>query len=253
MFDENVMLGSFFKQLLLAMHLLAPNLAAAGHPGPDEMANLRAIYTWLDRIQALAARRLAELEALGPEAVFVVHEWGGSWRPTDPKQHAIILVSEIIHGFERISQYTYLRLVVDPPAIPTLEQSVFGIEVRERARAGIKGLARSCRHWLLAPRKHANFANLLHETATITGWVELALGRFGEPTGPLAQADELTIEEVELVVRGLRIGSFSQSSLVIPLRELERGLEELRREERERIMNEEGREKGEWRRQREAD
>jgi len=51
----------------------------------------------------------------------------------------------------------------------------------------------------------------------------------------------------------LRIGSFSQSSLVIPLRELERGLEELRREERERIMNEEGREKGEWRRQREAD
>lgn len=65
------------------------------------------------------------------------------------------------------------------------------------------------------------------------GWVELALGRFGEPDGPLVREDELTVEEVELIVRGLRLASFSQGSLVVVLREMERGLEELRREERE--------------------
>jgi hypothetical protein len=34
-------------------------------------------------------------------------------------------------------------------------------------------------------------------------------------------------------VRGLRVGSFSQSALVVPLREMEQGLEELRRAEAE--------------------
>lgn len=36
-------------------------------------------------------------------------------------------------------------------------------------------------------------------------------------------------------MRGLRIGSFSQGALVLPLREMERGLEELKRAEAEAI------------------
>jgi len=56
----------------------------------------------------------------------------------------------------------------------------------------------------------------------------------GADAGIIGADDALgSVDEVELLVRGLRVGAFSQSALVVPLRELERGLEELRRAEAE--------------------
>ncbi len=193
MFDENALLISYFKHHLLSMHSIADALDR-GLDDPNTIGRVRAIQRWMDQTQAALLQRLAGLEALAPEWVFVVAEWSGSWRPQEPKLHAVILVSEIIGGFERLNEWTYTRLMHEPCPSPTLEQSVFLIEQRERCRASIKGLARCAKHWLRAPRKHASFANVLHDTSTVPGWVELALGRYGEPDGPLSKEAEVTVE-----------------------------------------------------------
>lgn len=62
----------------------------------------------------------------------------------------------------------------------------------------------------------------------LPGWVDLILGRFGDPGGPATPAEELTLDEIESLIRALRIGSYSQSTLAGPLGELEAGLELLR-------------------------
>lgn len=237
--DENATLQSYFKHHLLAMHLLALTIPATAPIASAEIDSLRRVLTWTDGLHAMLARKLSQLELLAPDRVVVAHDWGGSWRPAEPKEHAVILVSEILGGFERINEYVHVRLAHEAWPAPTLEQSLFRVEARERCRAGIKGIARSCRYWLGAPRRHAALADLLHDASTIPGWVGLALGRCGDGGGPLAQADELTIAEVELIVKGLRIASFSRASLAVPLREMERGLQELRRAAREGVGREE--------------
>ncbi len=78
------------------------------------------------------------------------------------------------------------RLDATEPAIAALVR-----DARERARRALKAIARSIIHWTPAPRKHATFANIFSYMANLPDWVELALARVGEPSGPVAQADEL--------------------------------------------------------------
>lgn len=78
------------------MHTIAVALARSpGLPDSAGIARLREIHSWMDQFHQAVVRRLADVEALAPELVFVVHEWGGSWRPNEPKQHAVVLVAEI--------------------------------------------------------------------------------------------------------------------------------------------------------------
>jgi hypothetical protein len=167
--------------------------------------------------------------------VIVLHKWEGRWRPSNPRDHAACLVSEMVADGHDIDSFVYNRLLTEWQAgrFVGAGVDVRGVvdEARERCRLALRDNARATKQWSVLDHKHALLSRVFHYLGNIQGWVELALGRFGEVDGPRTKEAELTLEEVESLVWGLRVGSFSQSSLVVPLREMEEGLERLRQAE----------------------
>jgi len=220
-------------------HLLAgPVLASFGF---NEVQALRRAWAINDWAMDQARNKLEQIQKLRDDQVIVLHEWSGRWRPSSPRDHAACLVSEMVADAHDLESFVYNRLQTELAA-GTLKGSQVNVEAivddaRERCRHSLQDIARAVGQWRVLEHKHALLARVFHYLGNIRGWVKLAIGRFGELDGPRTKEAELSVEQVEMIVWGLRVGSFSQSSLVVPLREMEQGLEMLRRDEVERVLN----------------
>lgn len=238
-FDETLMMRAFWKEQFWTLYNLATLLD--GPMNAAMVTAIRAANASIDLLSAELKVRYEQLRLVQEADVFVLHNWSGSWRPSSPKTHALLLVNELIGGFGHVDMLVYARLQLELDAgrlpLDDLSVTMLLIDARERARAVIKLIARGAANWLATPRKHATFSSgFFSQLASVPGWVDLALGRFGEPDGPLSKEAELSAADVELLVRALRIGAYSQASIVTPLRELEAGLEMLRKEELEQMV-----------------
>ncbi len=197
--------------------------------------SLRQMWAINDWAKSQTTIKLAQIQELNPDEVIVLHKWSGRWRPSCPRDHAACMVSEMVADGHDIDSFVYnrLRTELEAGGLASAEVDVVAVvdEARERCRLALKDNARAAAQWRVLDHKHALLSRVFHYLGNIKGWVQLALSRFGEPDGPQTRAAELTPEEIESLVWGLRIGSFSQSSLVGPLREMEQGLERLRQAE----------------------
>ena len=220
--------------LLLALAPLLSSSSVANFTAANAQA-LRQLWAINDWGNAQAATKLAQIQQLNSDEVIVLHKWSGRWRPSNPRDHAACLVSEMVADGHDVDSFVYNRLLTDLNAgrFASTEVDTQAIvdDARERCRLALKDNARATRQWMVIEHKHALLSRVFHYLGNIQCWVELALGRFGDPNGPRTKEAELTVDEIEALVWGLRVGSFSQSSLVGPMREMEEGLERLRQAE----------------------
>lgn len=236
-FDEAALQTNYQRYqlwLLTAIaRLVTPPILA--HFTLSHATALRQLWAVADWATAQAATKLAQIQKLTEDEVIVLHEWSGRWRPTNARDHAACMVSEMVADGHDLDSFLYSRLQAELAAgrFASAEVDVVALvsEARDRCRLALKDNVRAVKQWMVLDHKHAILARVFHYLNNVTGWAELALSRFGQVGGPRTKEAELTLDEVEMLVRGLRMGSFSQSSLVDSLSTLERGLEELRRAE----------------------
>ena len=225
---------AFHLCLLSALAPLLTTSALANFSRANAQA-LRQLWAVIDWSITQVTPKLAQIKQLTEQRVIVLHEWQGRWRPSSRRAHATCLVAEIATDSQDVDALVYerLRSALASGRLRSTEVDVLKLieQARERCRFAVKEIARSMERWNALERKHALLSRIFHYLNNVSDWVLLALGRYGDTDGPRTKEAELTLEELELVVWGLRIGSFSQSTLAAPLREMEEGLERLRRVE----------------------
>ncbi len=236
-FDEDAIKTQSHRFHLCLLAALAPLLSDAtlASFGPAHARALRQLWAVNDWAIAQVGPKVEQVTKLSHEQVVVLHEWQGRWRPTAARDHAACLVAELATDSYDVDALVYDRLhrALLGHQLMSTDVDVAGLvrEARERCRLAVRDVARAMPRWGVLERKHALLARIYHYLNNVADWAELALGRFGDAGGPQTRAAELTLQEIESLVWGLRIGSFSQSSLVVPLREMEQGLERLRQAE----------------------